>query len=46
MVVILIYIVVKRRKSDAVFILSLTVCQIALYVMLGSFRYHEAILLK
>lgn len=45
-VVILIYIVVKRRKSDAVFILFFTVCQIALYIMTGSFRYHEAILLK
>lgn len=45
-VVILIYVVVKRRESDAVFILSFTIVQISPYIMLGSFRYHEAIILK
>lgn len=48
LVVILIYIVENRRNSDAEFILSFTftICQIALHFMPGSFRYHEAILLK
>lgn len=42
----MIYIVVKRRESDAVFLPSFTICQIALCIMPGSFRYREAILLK